>query len=44
MNKNTLSITKSLSGRILHDFANSMNGIMFGLEGLEVINKNNANM
>lgn len=37
--KNILLITELLSGRLLHDFANSMNGIMFGLEELEVIDK-----
>ncbi len=45
MNKNTkniLLITELLSERLLHDFANSMNGIMFGLEELEVIDKNDA--
>ncbi|WP_265026043.1 MULTISPECIES: hypothetical protein [unclassified Wolbachia] len=45
MNKNTkniLLITELLSGQLLHDFANSMNGIMFGLEELEVIDKNDA--
>lgn len=44
MNKNILSITESLSGRILHDFANSMTGINFGLEDLEVIDRNTPNM
>lgn len=32
---NTLLITELISGRLLHDFANSMNGIMFGLEEVE---------
>ncbi|RDD34464.1 hypothetical protein Wcon_01453 [Wolbachia endosymbiont of Cylisticus convexus] len=44
MNKNILLITELLSGRMLHDFANSMNGIMFGLEELEVVDENNANI
>jgi len=33
--KNTLLIMELLSGRLLHDIANSMNGIMFGLEEFE---------
>uniref|UniRef100_A0A8R1XNH4 Methionine--tRNA ligase, mitochondrial n=1 Tax=Onchocerca volvulus TaxID=6282 RepID=A0A8R1XNH4_ONCVO len=36
-----LLITELLSGQLLHDFANSMNGIMFGLEEFEEYNKNN---
>lgn len=40
--KNILLITELLSGRLLHDFANSMNGITFGVEELEVIDKNDA--
>ncbi|OWZ25552.1 hypothetical protein [Wolbachia endosymbiont of Wuchereria bancrofti] len=40
--KNILSITELLSGWLLHDFANSMNGIMFGLEELEAGNQNDA--
>ncbi|MDM8335346.1 hypothetical protein [Wolbachia pipientis] len=46
MNKNIkdiLLITELLSGRLLHDFANSMNGIMFGLEELEAVDENNTN-
>ncbi len=39
--KNMLLITELLSGQLLHDFANSMNGIMFGLEEFEECNKNN---
>ncbi|NUY39662.1 hypothetical protein GO684_03210 [Wolbachia endosymbiont of Litomosoides brasiliensis] len=42
--KNILSITELLSGRLLHDFANSMNGIMFGLEELEVVHQNGADV
>ncbi|MBR9983274.1 MAG: hypothetical protein MUP48_05185 [Wolbachia endosymbiont of Homalodisca vitripennis] len=41
MNKNIMLITECLSGRILHDFANSMQGIVGGLEELE---ENNPNM
>ncbi len=37
-----LLITELLSGRLLHDFANSMNGIMFALEELEAGGKNDA--
>ncbi|MGL9759368.1 MAG: hypothetical protein ACR5LA_11715 [Wolbachia sp.] len=39
--KNILLITELLSGRLLHDFANSMNGIMFGLEEID---KNDADV
>ncbi|QMV46418.1 hypothetical protein HC358_05285 [Wolbachia pipientis] len=45
MNKNIKNILLTidlLSGRLLHDFANSMNGIMFSLEELGVIDKNDA--
>lgn len=41
MNKNIMLITECLSGRILHDFASSMQGIVCGLEELE---ENNPNM
>ncbi|MEY2393333.1 histidine phosphotransferase family protein [Wolbachia endosymbiont of Tettigetta isshikii] len=37
-----LLITELLSGRLLHDFANSMNGIMFTLEELEASDKNDS--
>ncbi|MDG7056326.1 MAG: hypothetical protein LKM44_02440 [Wolbachia endosymbiont of Meromenopon meropis] len=43
MSKNVLLITELLSGRLLHDFANSMNGIFFALEELEENNKNDNN-
>ncbi|QKX02685.1 hypothetical protein GOY07_00195 [Wolbachia endosymbiont of Litomosoides sigmodontis] len=42
--KNILSITELLSGKLLHDFANSMNGIMCGLEELEVVHQNGTNV
>ncbi|MGL9682181.1 MAG: hypothetical protein ACR5K2_04470 [Wolbachia sp.] len=37
MNKNVFLITGFLSGRLLHDFTNSMNGIIFALEELEQV-------
>ncbi|MDR2831775.1 MAG: hypothetical protein LBV62_02585 [Rickettsiales bacterium] len=40
--KNILLVTELLSGRLLHDFANSMNGIMFGLEEFEAGDENDA--
>ncbi|MCV3769619.1 MAG: hypothetical protein K0T53_02780 [Wolbachia pipientis] len=43
MNKNikdVLLITELLSGRLLHDFANSMNGIILCLEEFEEQDKN----
>ncbi|WP_253299853.1 hypothetical protein [Wolbachia endosymbiont of Chironomus riparius] len=36
MSGNKLLIIEVLSGRILHDFANSMNSIVFGLEECKV--------
>ncbi|KLT21630.1 hypothetical protein wVul_1375 [Wolbachia endosymbiont of Armadillidium vulgare str. wVulC] len=41
MNKNIMLITECLSGRILHDLASSMQGIVGGLEEFE---ENNPNM
>jgi hypothetical protein len=41
--KNTLLIMELLSGRLLHDFANSMNGIMFGLEEFETGDESDLN-
>ncbi|NSX83133.1 hypothetical protein GOM44_01260 [Wolbachia endosymbiont of Atemnus politus] len=41
--KNILLITELLSGRLLHDFANSMNGIMFALEEFEAGDENDNN-
>ncbi|WCR57931.1 hypothetical protein [Wolbachia endosymbiont of Ctenocephalides felis wCfeJ] len=41
-NENILLITELLSGQLLHDFANSMNGITFGLEELEAHDKNDT--
>lgn len=43
MNKNIMLITECLSGRILHDFASSMQGIVGGLEELEENNPNVQN-
>ncbi|WP_341808251.1 hypothetical protein [Wolbachia endosymbiont (group E) of Neria commutata] len=40
--KNTLLIMELLSGRLLHDFANSMNGIIFGLEEFETGDEDDA--
>lgn len=40
--KNTLLIMELLSGLLLHDIANSMNGIMFGLEEFEDGDKQEA--
>ncbi|QKX01467.1 hypothetical protein GOY13_00565 [Wolbachia endosymbiont of Cruorifilaria tuberocauda] len=37
--KNVLLIAELLSGRLLHDFANSMNGIIFSLEEFEECDK-----
>lgn len=42
--KNILLTIELLSGRLLHDFTNSMNGIMFSLEELGVIAKNDADI
>ncbi|MBV0899493.1 MAG: hypothetical protein KTV77_01835 [Wolbachia endosymbiont of Fragariocoptes setiger] len=42
MSKKTLLMMELISGRLLHDFANSMNGIMFGLEELETGDQNEA--
>ncbi|APR98769.1 hypothetical protein [Wolbachia endosymbiont of Folsomia candida] len=40
--KNTVLIMELLSGRLLHDFANSMSGIMSSVEEFETGDKNDA--
>ncbi|WP_333023244.1 hypothetical protein [Wolbachia endosymbiont of Pentidionis agamae] len=40
--KNTLTITELFSEHLLHDFANSISGLIFGFEELKASDQNNT--